>query len=148
MKRRFVVDASSALKLLVEEPGTEEARRFFGRLEEAEPIGLFVPDLFYVECANALWKYVFRHGYSAQSAKAALETLGHLALESVATRELYLEALSLSLKFHISAYDGCYLALAQKLRCGLVTEDLSLIKLVKAHVQIPLFCLSEANLIK
>lgn len=145
MKRRFVVDASSALKLFVEEQGTEEARLFFGRLVEAEPPHLVVPDLFYIECANAIWKYVFRHDYPAESAKAALDTLGHLTMESVATRQLFLEAFFLSLKFQISAYDGCYVALAQKLGCGLVTEDLGLIHRMKPHVQIPLHTLAEAN---
>lgn len=148
MKQRLVVDASAALKLVVEEEGTEDARHFFGRLAEAEAPRFFVPDLFYVECANALWKYVFRHGYTAENAKAALEKLGDLALESVATRQLFIEALLLSLKFQISAYDGCYVALAQKLRCGLLTEDLNLIRRIKPHVRVPLFCLAEVGHVK
>jgi hypothetical protein len=39
------------------------------RLAAGPPARFFVPDLFYVECANSLWKYVRRHGYPAETAR-------------------------------------------------------------------------------
>ncbi len=144
MNRSFVVDASATLKLLIEEPGSAEARFFFSRLGDPEPPALYVPDLLYVECANTVWKYVWRYGYATRAAHAALEALADLSLQAVPTQHLFQEAFRLSARHKISAYDACYLALAQRLRCPLVTEDLKLIRQISIRTSTPLFSLSEA----
>ena len=53
---RFVVDASVGIKLFVAEPLGEQADALFGLLAADPPAYLFVPDLFYIGCANILWK--------------------------------------------------------------------------------------------
>jgi predicted nucleic acid-binding protein len=143
VKGAFVVDASVTLKLLIEEPGTQEAKRFFGRLTEADPPLLYVPDLIYIECANIVWKYVSRHNYASGQAQKALETLTYLALEAYPTQHLFQEAFKLSCRHAISSYDACYLALAQRVPCPLVTEDAALIRKVRPHVSVPLYPLVE-----
>ena len=143
MNRSFVVDASVTLKLLVEEPGSAEARLFFGRLNEPEPPVLYAPDLLYVECANTVWKYVWRYGYAARSAQAALKALADLSLQSVPTQQLFQEAFRLSARHKISAYDACYLALAQQFHCPLVTEDFELIRRVSGRTDSPIFPLAD-----
>ena len=144
MSRSYVVDASAILKLLIEEPGSAEARLFFSRLDSPEPPALYVPDLLYVECANIVWKYVRRHHYAPRSAEAALTALAALSLQAVPTQRLFQEAFRLSVRHQISAYDACYLALAQRLRCPLVTEDLDLTRKIPAHANTTLLSLSSA----
>lgn len=141
-----MVDASATIKLLIEEPGSEHARRFFSHLADPEPPILYTPDLLYVECANTVWKYVSRYHYAPRSARAALHALAALALQAVPTQHLFQEALQLSIRTRISAYDACYLALAQQIACPLVTEDVDLIRRIRPHVKIPLHLLSEAVL--
>lgn len=131
MKDLFVVDASSTAKLLIEEPGTEYARLFFGRLAGSDPPLLYAPDLLYIECANIVRKYVAHHGFEPRRAHAALTTLKDLALQAIPTRNLFQEALSLSLRYQVSAYDASYLALAEGLRCPLITEDAGLSRKVR-----------------
>ena len=143
MNRFFVVDASSTMKLLVEEAESQQARLFFGRLENPQPPLLYAPDLLYIECANAVWKYVAHHGYSAQQAQTALTALGHLALHAVQTQYLFQEAFRLSLRLRITCYDACYLALAERLRCPLITQDVDLIRQVRPHIHVSLHPLAE-----
>ena len=59
-----VVDASVGIKLFLVEPLADRADLLFTSLTMTPPARLYVPDLFYVECTNILWKYVRRFGYS------------------------------------------------------------------------------------
>ncbi len=118
-----VVDASVGIKLFVPEDGSEQADRLFDRLAQEPSASFFVPDLFYVECTNILWKYVQRFGYPAENARQDVVDLQSLALHSVPTADLVDEALELALAFDITAYDASYVALAQRLRLPLVTAD-------------------------
>ena len=52
MNEAFVVDASVGIKLFVEEEFSEKVQALFDLLAKNPPTKLFVPDLFYVECAN------------------------------------------------------------------------------------------------
>ena len=49
---RCVVDASVAIKLFIEQEGTEQAEALFTQLVMEAETALYVPELFYVECAN------------------------------------------------------------------------------------------------
>lgn len=143
MNSAFVVDASATLKLFIEEPGTEQARRFFGALTAPAPPVLYAPDLLYAECANTLWKCVSRYRYPLRHAQAALHALDALTLQAIPTQLLVQSAFRLSVRYRISVYDACYLALAERLRCPLVTEDLDLIRRTHAHASVPLRRLSD-----
>jgi len=50
----YVVDASVAIKLFVDEQFSERADALFAHLASDPPIHLYVPDLLFVECANIL----------------------------------------------------------------------------------------------
>ena len=52
-----VVDASAGIKLFLDEPLSERADTLFDHLSDDPPARFHVPDLFFVECANILWKY-------------------------------------------------------------------------------------------
>jgi predicted nucleic acid-binding protein len=89
---------------------------------------LFVPDLFYVECANILWKRVRRLGLSANDAQRAMQDLLALALDVTPTEQLTLASLPLALDLGITAYDACYVELARRQAVPLVTADQALIR--------------------
>ena len=114
-----VVDASVGIKLFVMEESSETAHGLFGQLGEDPPARFYVPDLFYVECANILWKYVRRFGYPAESTRQDVADLAALALVTVSTADL----LELALAYDITAYDACYAALSRQLALPLVTAD-------------------------
>ena len=117
----LIIDASVGIKTRVAEPLSDRAAAILQSLERGTTLG--VPDLFFVECANVLWKYVRRLGYSAQKARSDLEQLLNLPLAVTPTADLALEALDLALAHDITVYDASYLALAIGESATLVTAD-------------------------
>ncbi len=123
-----VVDASVGIKLFVAEPLSDRANALFDYLTADPPGRLYVPDLFFAECANILWKYVRRFGYPAANARQDLADLQALALRSVSTADLVVEAFEIALPHVITAYDACYVALADHLHLPLITADEVLVR--------------------
>ena len=113
--------------LFVREQGTDIAEIVFSGLTEEPPIQLYVPDLFYVECANILWKYVRRFNYASDVAQSDLSDLMQLNLDTVATENLLIVALGMAVEYRLSVYDACYVALASLLELPLLTADERLI---------------------
>lgn len=133
--RRYVVDASVGIKLFVAEEFSDDAHAVFARLAADPPVELFVPDLFYIECTNVLWKLTRFRGYSAERAREDLSDLATLMLHSVSTVKLMTEALDIASEADTTAYDACYAALARKLGVQLITADRKLArKLVKISI--------------
>lgn len=118
-----VIDASVGIKLFVEEEDSEAADRLFRQLTTTPAAQFYVPDLFFIECANILWKYVQRFGYPVESALRDVTDLQELDLLTVSTADLLPQALELAIDQNITAYDACYAALAQRLELPLITAD-------------------------
>ena len=118
-----VVDASVGIKLFLAEEGSDAADVLFAQLAQSPPARFYVPDLFYSECANILWKYVRRFGYPAGNARQDVADLLALRLQTVSTADVLAPALALALQYDITAYDACYAALAQQLDLPLITAD-------------------------
>jgi predicted nucleic acid-binding protein len=128
MSSDSVVDASAGIKLFLVEPLTDRADALFASLAAAPPARLYVPDLFYVECANILWKYVRRFGYSSRSARQDMADLVTLPLRVAPMAGLVEDALALALDHGVTAYDAAYVALAGQLALPLVTADEALVR--------------------
>jgi predicted nucleic acid-binding protein len=120
---RYVVDASVGIKLFVEEEFSEQAHALFSYLTADPPAELYVPDLFYIECANILLKYTRRFGRSLEDSQADITDLTFLSLKPTSTAELMEDALLLASEKNLTAYDACYAVLAQNLEIPLITAD-------------------------
>jgi len=131
---KWVVDASVGIKLFVSEPLSDRADALFAHLAAEPSTCLYVPDLFFIECANVLWKYVRHLGYPLANARRNLFDLTTLTLRRVATTEMVAESLDIAMEQNISAYDACYVALAHRVNAPLVTADEKLVrKLAGTH---------------
>ncbi|HEX3130348.1 MAG TPA: type II toxin-antitoxin system VapC family toxin [Thermoanaerobaculia bacterium] len=128
MRPEWVVDASVGIKLFVDEELSEEATILFDGLLQEPPVHLYIPDLFYPECANILWKYVRRYNFSADEARDSIRTLLSLSLRPISSSLFLSDALNLALDREVSAYDACYVALADNLGIPLVTADNKLVR--------------------
>jgi predicted nucleic acid-binding protein len=118
-----VVDASVAIKLFVPEPLSERADALFAHLAADPPGQISVPELFYIECANILWKHTRRSNYPIQASRKALTDLGTLALNRFTMAALMAPAFNLAAQQSITAYDASYLVLARQLSVPFVTAD-------------------------
>jgi predicted nucleic acid-binding protein len=123
-----VVDASVGIKLFVAEPLSDEAHALFAHLTADPPARFFVPDLFYIECTNILWKYTRRMGMTTDEAEIFVEELGELMLQPTPTQALMTSALSIATTHNITAYDAAYVALSQRLALPLITADEKLVR--------------------
>ena len=112
----LVVDASVAIKWVVDEPGTTEALALRRRR-------LVAPDLFIPECANILWKKVRRHELTEAEAILAARLLERSDVELEPMRRLLQRATALAIALDRPAYDCTYLALAEALSCDMATAD-------------------------
>lgn len=83
---RAVIDASIAMKWLVEEEGTAQALALRGAYGK-----LIAPDLLVPECANVLWKKTKRGEVLPQEARLMARLLSSAEIELVGTRS-FLEA--------------------------------------------------------
>ena len=120
---RWVVDASVGIKLFVEEEFSDDVHAFFAQLVEKPSAEFYVPDLFYIECANILLKYTRRFNRPLEDAQADLIDLNKLALKTTPSADLIEDALLLASVKNLSAYDASYAVLAQKLDIPLITAD-------------------------
>jgi predicted nucleic acid-binding protein len=113
----FVIDASIAVKWVVEEHRTPEA------LALRQKAKLIAPDLLVAECANILWKKVQRQELLKQEALIAARLLQGAEIELRPMRFLFEAATRMSIEIGHPAYDCLYLALAVETECSFVTAD-------------------------
>jgi predicted nucleic acid-binding protein len=120
---RYVIDASTAIKLFLVDPLSDRAHDLFNLLTTELPVELYVPDLFFIECTHVLWKYVRWGGLNQEVAREDLVDLASLRLQVTSTADLMTASLELAVRHSISAYDACYLALAAHYDAVLITAD-------------------------
>lgn len=128
MSMDCVLDASVGVKLFLVEPLSDRADALFDHLATSPPARFYVPDLFFVECTNTLWKYVRNFGYPREAAEQDIADLIRLPLQAVSTADLAEGALQLALAVDITAYHASYVILSQRLSLPLVTADETLVR--------------------
>lgn len=112
-----VVDASIALKWVIDEPDSDLAQQLV--VEER----LIAPDLLLIECASSLCTKARRGQITNEQAMAALAAIEATPFTNIATASHVSTAQSIALALGQTAYDALYLAVALTERATLVTAD-------------------------
>lgn len=115
---RVVVDASVAVKWYLEEDHAAPARRLLDGTYE-----LIVPDLFFAEIGNVLWKRWRRGELDDDVIAETLGALDRVPCETRSARPLLSGAMALATSLRRTVYDSLYLALAIDTGARLVTAD-------------------------
>ena len=128
----FVVDASVAAKWVLpgsEEPFRDQAWRLLKRWLESK-IHLIVPDFFWVELTNVLWKAV---RCTQETAVAALAALLEYQIPTISSLNLLYPSLKKAVLHGRSVYDSIYVVLAVEAEAQLVTADEKLANALAGH---------------
>lgn len=127
-----VVDASVALKWVVDEPHSDASAELLER-----PISWLAPRLMLVEAAAALRRKVSLREIGPVTATAALRSLGDATREGTIQladdEQLVTEAFLLAVELEHKVPDGLYLALAEREGCALATADKKLASFATAR---------------
>jgi predicted nucleic acid-binding protein len=87
----------------------------------AGQILIMVPDLFFYEVADAI---IHKKSIPLEAVQSAVDSMFDLGMEAVTVNsDLLGVSAMLSRKLGITVYDACYMALAQKYHCPLVTAN-------------------------
>ncbi len=130
----IVIDASAVADLLLRiEPRATRIRERTGRPGES----LHAPHLIDAEVLQTLRRYALRSDLSPERSMEALSDLAGL----VVTRYPHtpLSGRIWELKDNLTAYDSCYVALAEALGAPLVTTDGSLARASGSHAEVELY---------
>ena len=123
--KRFVVDASVGAKWAspeLIEPLADRANQFL-RDYMAGAVEIVVPDLFWLEIGNVLWKAARRGMLTPALAQRALEVMINRGFPTLPSRAVLPEALTIAVDFGRSVYDSTYVALAAATGSQLLTAD-------------------------
>lgn len=123
----LVVDASVALKWVLNEPGHLKARSLVGSAH------LLAPDFLILECANALWATARRKVISGPDAAIGLAkiTAALVDLHPIATHVSAAQAIAFEIDRTV--YDSIYIALALAQGAQVVTADEKFARAVECH---------------
>lgn len=121
----MVVDASVLLSLVLDQDGQDPARKAI----LADP-NIALPPLWRYEVAHVLWRK-HREGVLGPAALESAMARLHGQFEGKELPVSLPEALAAARRYGLSsAYDASYVALAEKLGCGLLTLDQELLRKV------------------
>lgn len=120
----LVIDASIAVKWVIQEDGTEAA------LGLRAGFRFLAPELLIAECANILWKKVQRGELLSEEATVASSLLERSGISLVPMRGMLKEATKLAISLSHPAYDCVYLVAARQAQARFVTADQRLLRVI------------------
>jgi predicted nucleic acid-binding protein len=126
VNRAIIVDASVALKWVLDEDDSLLARALAGR-------DLVAPDLLWSECANGLWRWVRRGALPGHVAHERFAALRRAPVALTPAEEVLERALTLAIELGHPIYDCVYLALALKRGMQVVSADRRFVNAVRRH---------------
>jgi predicted nucleic acid-binding protein len=130
-----VVDASVAAKWFLPENEEDLVDQALALLDkyDREEIRFVVPDFFYVEIANAIWKAVRVGRVPRTFGDQALALLTQREFPTVPSLKLVDHAFQIAADYGRTVYDSLYVALAVQAKTHLITADERLANAVAAH---------------
>ena len=134
----LVIDASVAAKWLLPARGetlTDEALSLLG-LYAKGGVRFIVPDLFWAELGNILWKAVRQGRRTKAAAELAIAAIKDRKLPSVPSQMLLDHAFAIATAFDRTLYDSLYVALAVDSKAYLITVDEKLANALAAHLPV------------
>lgn len=122
---RYVLDASVAVKWFLRGPSETLAEESIALLRDYVNgrLSLTVPDLFWAEVGNILWKAVKQARITADGAMDSIDTLRSFGIAGVSNSRLLEDAFAIATAFDRSVYDALYVALAVAEGAPLITAD-------------------------
>ena len=124
MVQNFVVDASVLVQAFIRDQDTARVRTLLKGVFDADnPTVIHVPEFCLLECANILWKRAQFHSTPLDAVQRALNALLAIPLTVQPVITLLPRALAIGVNHHLTVYDALYVALAEALRCPLITVD-------------------------
>jgi predicted nucleic acid-binding protein len=134
----LILDASVAIKWampMAREPLTDESLRLLKRYVDSE-IEFIVPDIFWAEVGNVLWKCTRQRRWRQDRAEAVATDMRSRDFPTVSSLVLLPEALRIAFAYDRSLYDCLYVALAVQSRTTLITADERLANALAAHLPV------------
>ncbi len=134
----LVLDVSVAAKWALRETRetlVAEALDLLDRYGKGQ-VEFIVPDLFWVEFGNVLWKAVRVGRCTRAAAETSMTEMRERRLPAVSSDTLIEQALSIAMTFDRTVYDCVYIALALESRTQLITADEKLANAVAAHLPV------------
>ena len=135
---RLVLDASVAIKWAMpsaREPLTNESVQLLKRYVDSE-VEFIVPDVFWAEVGNVLWKGTSQHRWRRDEAEAVAADMKDRDFTTVSSAILLPEALRIAFTYDRSVYDCLYVALAVQSKTDLVTADERLANALAARLPV------------
>lgn len=121
----LVLDASVAIKWAIpsaQEPLTDESVRLLKRYINSE-VEFIVPDVFWAEVGNVLWKGARQSRWRREEAEVAIADMKDRDFATVSSLALLSEALTIAFTYDRALYDCLYVALAVQSKTDLITAD-------------------------
>lgn len=133
---KWVIDANVAIKWVLPEIDSDIALSI---LDDDQAV-LLVPDFFFSEVTNILWKSIQKQGLSLEKARMSLEVIKQVDFKVFNSYDLAIQALELSVQVKQAVYDCIYLALAINNNCQMITADERFINAVQQNSNISSLC--------
>ena len=135
---KFVVDASVAIKWVLPEIHSDAAMLLLH-----DDRDLLVPDFFFPEIGNILWKRVRRGEATLENAIDDFRRLMAIDLHIQPSLSLMPQALEIAVRIEQAVYDCVYLALAVSNDCQMVTADQRFYNALRGDTLAPHICWVE-----
>jgi predicted nucleic acid-binding protein len=135
---RFVLDASVALKWAIPPANETLSAESLQLLQEyvGGKVDFLVPDIFWVELGNVLWKGVRARRWSRVAAECISSEMQARNFSTVPSRTLMTDALKIALAYDRAVYDCLYVALAIRSRSQMITADERLANALAAYLPV------------
>lgn len=133
-----VLDVSIAVKWVLPPAGENlvpEALQLLKRYTHGD-VRFVVPDIFWAEFGNVVWKTVRLGRWPVKAARPAIQEMVDRNFPTVSSRDLLAEAFAIATAFDRTVYDSLYVALAVATKGEMITADEKLANALAASLPV------------